>query len=411
MKHASFLALVAACSFPRASDNFECTVDSDCASLGGRICESGFCIVGERQDDGGTPDGESFDCTAWTPPRHFMPCDIPEPTGGLTIDGAATYNTTTGELTGAGASPPSQVVNGSMLISVSSFTVTAGGTLRVIGDKPLIVASWTTIEIAGLIDAGSNATDNGAGANPTDATNGCQTHVATVGGNNDNGASGGGGGGYLAKGGNGGQGDGGANRGQGGAAIAQLLLLGGCAGAAGGTGNNNETGGAGGPGGGAIQLTAQTSITITGKINAGGGGGLGGKTNNNGTQDGGGGGGGGSGGMIGLEAPAVTVMANAAIAANGGGGGQGGGDTMQGSTGEPGTPSATAAAGGSAGDSVNGHGGAGSAGAAVVGTIGQDSGQNGGGGGGGAAGFIVIAGSQTIDPAAVVSPAAVAPIP
>ncbi len=409
MKYAPLFAVVAACSFPRASDNFECAVDSDCAAFPGRTCESGFCVTdGEPDNDAAPPDMFDLDCMTWPAPAHFMPCMIDEPTESLTIDGAFTYDTTTGTLSGPGSppNPLNKVVDGSMLISVVSFTVTSGGTLRVIGDKPLIVASWTTIDIDGAIDVGSNATDLGAGAN----TGNCAAHLPARGGNSGGGGGGSGGGGFGAAGGRGGNGDG-VNGGNGGAAIAMRpLLLGGCAGAIGGNADNGEDGGLPGAGGGAIQLTAQMSITIAGQLNAGGQGGLGGKSNNNNEDDGGGGGGGGSGGMIGLEAPSITIDAGAKLGANGGGGGQGGGNTMTGTVGADGTATDIQATGGNMGDSA-GDGGLGSGGATLVGGLGTNGNANGsangGGGGGGGAGFIVFssATAATVAPGVVISPA------
>ncbi len=396
---ASVLAL-AACSFPRTSDQFTCEVDTDCT--GGRVCERGFCVIATDAAPVDTIDAPFFDCTLWTPtPRHFDPCAIPQPAGPLTLDMAGTYtlDTATGMVTnpmGATSTPSSTTVASGFLLSVTQVSIAAGSTLRVVGDQPLIVASWTDIDVAGAIDAGSTAAAPGPGANPAD----CDNRAATKGGDSGAGASGGGGGSFQGLGGNGGLGDGG-SRGQAGGTVATApLLLGGCPGAIGGTGD--VPGGSGGAGGGALQLTAQGMLTISGSINAGGAGGDPGQPEPN-TGDGGGGGAGGSGGMIGLDAANVVILTGAAIAANGGAGGEGG-DNDAGARGADGTATDVRAPGGAVGG--GGNGGLGSGGAVLSGQRGGDDGDGGGGGGGGGAGFIVIAsgvpatiGTATVSPA------------
>ena len=130
-----------------------------------------------------------------------------------------------------------------------------------------------------------------------------------------------------------------------------------------------------GSGGGAIQLVANTSITVgkTGVITAGGGSGA--------FTDGAG-----SGGGILLESVIVTV--NGILAANGGGGG-GEGSKLDGANGKP---SATAAPGGT-------NGGAGSAGKTLAGgdglcpaasCVSTNPNDSPGAGGGGGAGWIRI---------------------
>lgn len=399
MRIALVVAMLAGCSFPRPSQEFACTTTDDCDS--GRVCEQGFCVLGDAAVD--STDAPAFVCTDWSSvPRHFTPCDIPLPTGGLTLDmpGVYTFDTDTATLTdpvGGTSMPASQTIPSGKLISVSGLTVASGSVLRVNGTIPLVVASWTDITISGTININSDATETGAGSNPSD----CAVHAATPGADSGLGASGGGGGGFRGDGGDGGAGDGG-GRGQGGTAIAAPLLLGGCAGANGGTGD--APGGAGGSGGGAIQLTARLAITITGTVHAGGaGGGLG---MGAGGGDGGGGGGGGSGGMIGLEGATVTFGSGAILAANGGSGGQGGGNN-DGGPGLAATPSAVGVIGGMGGDA--GRGGNGSGGLVLNGNQGQNDLSEGGGGGGGSAGFIVITPAPTVDVTAIVSPAFEAP--
>lgn len=409
MKHGLVAILIAGCSFPMPSEQYACVTTADCS--GQRVCDQGFCIVSTGNPIDGplttdtpmTDSGTSFDCAGWTP-RHFDACMIPVPTGpvALTAAGTYTYDTNDGTLTDPGGtvSEPANIpITAGRVMSVDGFSVSAASTLRVIGIRPLIVASWTTVAVAGTINAGSNATGNGAGANPA----ACATHAPTAGGSDGNGAGGGGGAGFGAVGARGGNGDAGAG-GPGGGAVAVPLLLGGCTGATGGTGDT--PGGLGGSGGGAIQLTARMALTIaaTGKINAGGSGGAG-AVANNGNDAQGGGGGGGTGGMIGLQGATIMIDATAILAANGGGGG-GGASQGAGGRGTDGGLSATRATGGTASDNA-GPGGLGGAGILAAG-IGQPSTPWGGGGGGGGVGFVVYtsASPATVAPTATISPAA-----
>jgi hypothetical protein len=398
MKAALLLAL-GACSFPRSSDNLACVTTDDCS--GGRVCTDGFCVIGNGD---AAPSDSQFACEAWPQPAHFDPCAIPPPIGALDLTtGIYTFHTDTGVLDdpagGTIAVATADATTGK-LISVEKLTIGDGATLRVIGDKPLVVASWTDIEIRGTIDASSTATELGAGANPTD----CAAHAPTSGTNANAGGGGGGGGGFRGVGGNGGNGSGGAGqRGTGGTVIAEPKLHGGCAGAKGSTGNNNNVGGDGGAGGGAFQLTAQGAVTISGTLTAGGAGGRSGTQADNG----GGGGGGGSGGMIGIEAAAITIEDGAIVAANGGGGGEGG-DDLPGAPGADGAASATAAPGGSINNDDGANGGKGSAGAVVDGEAAKNDGGDGGGGGGGGggAGYLTLRSPApaTIGTTAILSP-------
>ncbi len=394
-----WLLALGACSFPRASETLACETTDQCDD--GRTCVDKFCVFGADLPDAPS-DSARFDCTQWTEPTHFAPCDIPQPTAALelTMAGVYTYDTDSGTLTDpstATSTPTNQPIGSAILISVDKLTIASGTTLRVVGAAPLIVASWTEIEIDGTIDAGSTALAAGAGANPTE----CGLHAPTVGTAAAGGGGGGGGGGFQAAGGNGGDGsNANAGRNGDGGTLATLpLLLGGCAGAKGGDGGSLA--GVGGAGGGAFQLTAQGQITIAGTLNAGGSGGDPGVMNDNG----GGAGGGGSGGMIGLEATMISIPDGAVIACNGGGGGEGGDDNPAG-RGIDGTPTATRALGGSMNNDGGGNGGLGSGGAILIGgQAGNDNGDGGGGGGGGgAAGFITVRGAVTKGPTAVLSP-------
>lgn len=388
------LAAAAGCGFPTPSEDYACTTNADCAGHAGTVCgTSGYCVVSASGSDAGpsdTVDGTTpFDCHQWTPlPMHFDPCMIPVPSGDLILSTAGTYryDTTTGTLTAPGggtSQPPHLIVRGAQLISVSSFQLAATANLRVVGDKPLIVASWSSIDVSGVIDLTSNLTELGAGANPVE----CGSHAAIAGTSNSGGGGGGGGGGFQGTGGTGGKGNNTTVGGLGGGPVAPPSLLGGCAGAAGGAGST--PGALGGGGGGAIELAAHDSITINGAINAGGSGGHGATTNLDDSSSGPGGGGGGSGGMIFLDA--TNLDGSGVIAANGGGGGEGADSSagqLPGQDGMTGLASNTPARGGA--QNVAGDGGTGSSAVTLDGGAGTLDATDGGGGGGGGAGYIVV---------------------
>ena len=351
------------------------------------------------QPDAAQPPG----CDQWTP-QHFMPCQIPpSPTGGLILGpGQWTYNTDSATFTPTPAGPfsPADVdqpggvqVN---LISVESFELQSGATLQVEGSKPLIIASWTTILIEGVLDAGSKSNGaSGAGNQPP----ACSSNAPTVGSGSDAGG-GGGGGGFGGAGGDGGNGDGAA--GGTGGTIADpsppTTVRGGCAGARGGRTGNGPPG----AGGGAIELAAFTSITVNNTITSGGAGGEGGGQ----TNDEGGGGGAGSGGYVGLDSQDVTLGSGAILAANGGGGGEGG--DGRGGDGENGPAGVGFAQGGSGqgGASDGGRGGNGGNpnGASVTSSSG-----NGGGGGGGGVGFILVWATTLDNQSSMISPPLIQP--
>jgi hypothetical protein len=364
-------------------------------------------------------------CEQWVPrPQHFEPCGIPAPGANpWLVGGSHVYNTTTDELDGVpitdtigpGKSTTfdqgtNQVVR---LLSVPYFKVEGGGQLQVIGDLPLIIASWTTIDIDGTLDAGSYSTLGiaGAGADPQ----ACDATAAATGTDADSGggSGGGGGGAYQGGGGGGGPGDSGSPSagGAGGTAVpAPGIVRGGCdgaaSGAAGPAASDPTARSAGGVSGGAIQLTAQVKVKVagSGRALAGGGAGLGSPTGS-----GAGGGGAGSGGYLGFDAPEVVF--DGRVIANGGGGGA---SQVFGAAGDPGTdgrPDETAAAGGNAVGGCATAGGDGSAGGTLDGATVAGSVTCGGGGGGGGAGYILVwsplylpAGGVMISPAAIITP-------
>jgi len=330
------------------------------------------------------------------------------------------------------------------VLSLGTFDLPgAGTTLAVVGLKPLLVVSWSTITIgAGAkIDAGSHlgaiAGDTrapsvlGAGADQMCASGAGHdgagaSDVATGGG-----SGGGGGGSFQDTGGPGGQGasHNGTAGGAGGSALAAPRFRGGCPGGTSGTAgvfatlpSSSATRAPGGSGGGAIRFVARDGIDIVGAISASGAGGGGGPLRSSC-----GGGGGGSGGYIGFEGPRVTIRG--AVTSNGGAGGSGGvgGDT--GNDGSDGGVDGQPAVGGrailrvcEAGGPEIAAGGAGGAGGAAAsaaqrrGGTGGDTGGcfngvgGGGGGGGGGVGYIVATTpSLVIATSATVSPAAITP--
>lgn len=278
--------------------------------------------------------------------------------------------------------------DGTVALVVHGLSVQGQARLRAVGAAPLALVAFGDAMIAGVIDAGSNDQQRGAGAR-TRAT--CGASAGARGDDDDGGAGGGGGAGAGAQGGGGGSGED-AHGGAPGVGVGATGHLGGCPGGAGGDGD--EGGGAGGEGGGAIHVAVAGVLDLVGTIAAPGGGGGGGR-------DDAGGGGGGSGGLVRVEAGVLHLHDGAALTANGGGGGGGGDDACFGGSGDPGADgaprSATRAEGGAGFCFANG-GGAGGAGGVADGAPGGDSGQGAGGGGGGA-GVLELRG-QTCDVAA-----------
>lgn len=389
LRSAFAITLLGGC-FTKSSAQYACVDDADC--FGGRTCSvSGFCVLPD--DDAGIGSdgmgGEADDpCTGFEA-RHFQACMIPRPTMPMSLPGPGTYvfNTTDGTLLDLQNNPqihPNVIVNDARVVSVESFSLSDGAILRVKGTYPLVIASFSTMDIGGRIDASSTSLERGAGAAVETPSAFCATRLGTLPGGAGDGGGGGAGGSMQSDGGDGGQG---ANRAGGvngpGAGATPPLLAAGCPGQQGGLGRNaGQLGGLGGAGGGAVQLTAKTSITVaaSARINVSGAAGR------PGTNDSAGGGGGGAGGMIGFEAPMLTIMPGALLAANGGAGSQGGGSGGTPGTGQDGQLSTIAAAGGEGGSGGEGGDGSISAAAAIDG---QDDG-GGGGGGGGGAGYITI---------------------
>ncbi|MGO9711420.1 MAG: hypothetical protein ACLQBL_21330, partial [Polyangiaceae bacterium] len=241
--------------------------------------------------------------------------------------------------------------------ALTSLAITSGGTLSVQGSIPGVFYVTGDVTIGGsvVVNAGALSANHGVGV--------------------DDGGVGGSGAGFCGAGGAGAVDPGGATYG-----AANLIPL--LAGSLGGGGFGVGDGGAGG--GGAIQISATSTLTVsgTGSVLAGG---LGGASWNSG--------GGGSGGAILLEAPSVAI--EGALSANGGGG------ACYGSNGQNATATSSAAPGGRLPDGGGAPGGNGSA-AGV--TSGHNNVSSCGGGGG--AGWIRINTFGTPTVTGIVSPAA-----
>lgn len=340
-------------------------------------------------------------------------CDLPvTPMGALDFDIAGSYliDTDSGLVQnplGATSSIDFKVVGQDgdselFLLSADSMRVRAQSRVTVIGARPLVVVSFSNIEIEGVLAARGQGATHGAGGNLDSA---CALGRGSAGtlqtDENDNpGGSGGGGGGFGAPGGNGAiVSSSGAEPTAGGQATVDLGLVplrGGCAGGIGG----DALGGVGGYAGGAIQLIAAEAVRIDGRLTASGGGGTG-------ADDHGGGGGGGSGGGLLVQTPSLRITG--VVTANGGGGGEGSRTFASASGGDGREGSADVAPGGG-GTSAGGDGGRGGAldSEARDGEQGSLSVPNaaGGGGGGGSVGVIrLLAPSLDIEGGAVVSPA------
>ena len=254
---------------------------------------------------------------------------------------------------------------------IAAETMTIGGTLRGRGPNPLVLVASTSITVTGSVDVSSDII-GGAGSDPSACPG------ALGGGAMNGGGAGGTLGGVGGRGGAGGLGGGGGTP-------APLLSIttfrGGC------HGGNGANTGPGGIGGGAVFAIAGASIVVAGAIDASGNGARGGRGS---ATVPGGGGGGGSGGMIGLDAPQITVTGS--VFANGGAGGEGGGQPSDGEPGEKPQLALTPARGGMTGTIPGGDGGDGAAGAGLSG-MNAKSGMmsiGGGGGGGGGAGIIHV---------------------
>ncbi|MFO0729200.1 MAG: hypothetical protein U1E65_35805 [Myxococcota bacterium] len=356
--------------------------------------------TGVTPDAGPAPDaaGTAFPYT----PANFDPNAL-TPLVGLTIDcGTVTFDSTTlSFMNFCGGTQPIAVATTTRfgarpiaIIPASRLEIGGGSTLRLIGDKPVVLAIYGNAQIEGLVDASASGTSPGAGAstNPDCATGTGQSAPTP-------GHGGGGGGAYVSAAGAGGRGSdfsAGGLAGTQGAASTEPLRCG-CGGGNGVTGSANA--GLGGAGGGGVQISAAGDLDLVGAggVAAGGGGGAGGTSR-------GGGGGGGSGGMILIES--VNTHISGLLIANGGGGGGASESNLSGGPGQDGVR-ANPAGGSSA---IPSHGGNGGRGASRTQSVrsGTNNDENGGGGGGGAStGAIFARGISSCTATGSISPSVV----
>jgi hypothetical protein len=287
-----------------------------------------------------------------------------------------------------------------------------GGTVTVVGTRPLVIIASGEIRLAGMLEAGARGVQAGPGGlgastGPGAGGDGLHAGVSQDGG--------GGGGGHGTAGAAGGAGvcvgDVCSNGGSGGAVSGTAgleVLQGGSGGGTGAVPTPSDTcaPAPGGGGGGAVQLTAASRIRVDtgGGVHVGGGGGAGGAPDTA-CGDNGGGGGGGAGGAIFLQAPEVENRG--VLAANGGGGGSGSSFSMQ-FSGKDALPGDQPAPGG---ERVNASGHPGGCGFALATTDctheGAGGDGNGGGGGGGVGRVVVLTGADGyIDEEGLASPEA-----
>jgi hypothetical protein len=331
-----------------------------------QTCTAGACAdcaAGTRNCDGSPTNGCEISGTACiTPfpytPRNFNPTGPginPYATNGTTTlnCGVSTFDSTTLTFGNwCSQSTPVPVVQTQpggadvVVLPLLNLTIAAGATLRLTGNRPVILAAFGNATVAGTIDASANGTTPGAGGNqvcsPGAGSNGTNAFLAGDG-------DGGGGGGHATA---GGTGDSGTNGGGARGNTNVVPLLGGCPGGNGGNGGGllgGGPGGNGGGGGGAFQLSAAGSLTFTGTALASGGDGSAGGTLA--FTGNGGGGGGGSGGSVLLEGHTVTGSGTSTV--NGGKGGNRGGASSGGAagatTGAPGNGTSSGGGGGSRG--------------------------------------------------------------
>jgi len=381
-----------------------CAGDGGCVftadnTKNGQTCDlgasqTGFCMSGTCSSFPYVP--SNFDPDALTPAQISS-----LPIVNLTCD--ATFNSTTGSwsMVGGCSAPvvPSRLLSPTgapqvVVLSMKQLFVSSGKTLRLTGDKPVILAVYGNATFDGKLLANASKQTPGAGGNSIL----CGTRAGNDGAvkSGEFTGSGGGGGGHAFAGGNGGKGDTApdAPSSQGGTASTTVLvpLVGGCPGGKG--GRLTAAAGLGGAGGGAVQLSVAGTLQVKDLMSVSGGGGTGGDGV---VTDAAGGGGGGSGGGLLLEADTLDLNSTARLTANGGGGGEGGSLTssQNGLDGADGSilDSTPAAGGNTTPNGAGGNGGTGATGNAA-GAGGNGSASNAGGGGGGAVGRIHLYGKK-----------------
>jgi len=240
------------------------------------------------------------------------------------------------------------------IVTFRSLVVPAGATLRIVGKRPVAVASAGTLVVTGLIDVRPWSRDGatlcggtapggfagGAAGSYGLVSHGGMAYAASPGSGPGAGPAGhgpAGGAGHAGVGGPGGCSASASNPCNAGGVAYDIASLGtdqfhGGSGGGGGEGASPQcTGGAGGNGGGAIRLVAASAIEIGGGATEGGvnASGCGGGKATNPTGSWCAGGGGGAGGAIVVESPRVQIDALGILNASGGGGGS---DSRPGST-------------------------------------------------------------------------------
>jgi hypothetical protein len=272
--------------------------------------------------------------------------------------------------------------------NIGGRTVMTSGTVRATGSRPLVLVGADTVDITGVLDVASHVgSDNGAAANGIACGSATMAMAGSLAGTP--------GGSFTTAGGVGGIGADGAPGGKPATPASPTSLRGGCAGGSSPVLMNGGSGAAGGAGGGAVYVIAGSQIVVLGTIDASG---AGGEPPSGSVVPGepAGGCGGGAGGMVGFDAPTISVTGT--VLANGGGGAGGGDESGKGGVAGSDPSTVTAAAGGAGGSGADplgsgGNGGVGSTGGgtgAAGGTGGEDGGAGGGGGGG--EGAIVVFG-------------------
>jgi hypothetical protein len=366
-------------------------------SLGNGVAYSGKCASGTCSSFPYVP--SNFDPDEVTPTSQLDNLPIVN----LTCD--ATFNSTTlawtmgsGCTSTPGVSAQLRLQSGGpqvVILPMKQFDIAAGKTLKLVGDKPVILAVYGNATLNGKIQANGVKQLPGAGGSiqcgAREGTDGAVKGTDTTG-------SGGGGGGHAFAGGDGGKGattpD--ATVSKGGTAVSSptvfVPLVGGCAGGKGGQ-VGTTAGGLGGAGGGAVQLSVAGTLLVKDIVSVSGGGATGGDAV---TADAAGGGGGGSGGGLILEADSLDLAGGSILTANGGGGGEGGksgGSPVKGKDGADGAINSNVAAPGGV-TNANGAGGNGGDGATTnnAGSGGPGDPSEAGGGGGGSVGRIRVYG-------------------
>ncbi|HEY1552315.1 MAG TPA: hypothetical protein VGG28_31025, partial [Kofleriaceae bacterium] len=272
-------------------------LDCDCSGSDALACTDGSTTACDIACVGSGSAGPAH-CARLVPTNNVS-TDVLAGAMPITLSGFTNFNTDTGQVFGnltraAGSGVVAgvayeQVMSGPRSLGVFAFqslTVASGTTVHFSGSRAVVFLVGDNAIISGTIDISGGCygkeTDcagpgGGAGAIYTATPGGCGAGSPGVSDVSTGADSGGGGGGFGGAGGSGGTetasgvgfdgGGGGDDCGPG-----QLVPLeGGGGGGGGGPGSGTAT--SGGGGGGGFQITALTSLTISGVINAGGGGG------------------------------------------------------------------------------------------------------------------------------------------